>query len=70
MGSSRTECSKPLASKDNEVNIAAGDSDDALVQAMTPWTLKDVMYIPGLKGMLISVRQLDEEGYHIGFKDQ
>ncbi|GJW61416.1 retrovirus-related pol polyprotein from transposon TNT 1-94 [Tanacetum coccineum] len=34
------------------------------------WTLKDVRYIPGLKRRLISVRQLNEEGYHVGFKDQ
>ncbi|GJV73465.1 retrovirus-related pol polyprotein from transposon TNT 1-94 [Tanacetum coccineum] len=34
------------------------------------WTLKDVRYIPGLKRRLISVRQLDEEGYHVGFEDQ
>nr|GEV04648.1 retrovirus-related Pol polyprotein from transposon TNT 1-94 [Tanacetum cinerariifolium] len=36
----------------------------------TSWTLKDVRYISGLKKRLISVRQLDEEGYHIGFGDQ
>ncbi|GJZ25153.1 hypothetical protein Tco_0562612 [Tanacetum coccineum] len=35
----------------------------------TSWTLKDVRYIPGLKRMLISVGQLDEEGYHVGFGD-
>ncbi|GJV39256.1 retrovirus-related pol polyprotein from transposon TNT 1-94 [Tanacetum coccineum] len=34
------------------------------------WTLKDVRYIPGLKKRLISVGQLDEEGYHVGFGDQ
>ncbi|GKE74594.1 retrovirus-related pol polyprotein from transposon TNT 1-94 [Tanacetum coccineum] len=34
------------------------------------WTLKDVRYIPGLKRRLISVRQLDEEGYHVSFGDQ
>ncbi|GJY05529.1 copia protein [Tanacetum coccineum] len=34
------------------------------------WTLKDVRYIPGLKRRLISVGQLDEEGYHVGFRDQ
>ncbi|GKC41788.1 retrovirus-related pol polyprotein from transposon TNT 1-94 [Tanacetum coccineum] len=33
-------------------------------------TLKDVRYIPGLKRRLISVGQLDEEGYHVGFGDQ
>ncbi|GKA74947.1 hypothetical protein Tco_0781325 [Tanacetum coccineum] len=36
----------------------------------TSWTLKDVRCIPGLKKRLISVRQLDEEGYHVGFGDQ
>nr|GEW59748.1 hypothetical protein [Tanacetum cinerariifolium] len=36
----------------------------------TSWTLKDVRYIPGLKRRLISVGQLDEEGYHVVFEDQ
>ncbi|GJY16178.1 retrovirus-related pol polyprotein from transposon TNT 1-94 [Tanacetum coccineum] len=36
----------------------------------TSWTLKDVRYILGLKRRLISVGQLDEEGYHVGFGDQ
>ncbi|GKC92978.1 retrovirus-related pol polyprotein from transposon TNT 1-94, partial [Tanacetum coccineum] len=36
----------------------------------TSWTLKDVRYIPGLKRRLISIGQLDEEGYHVGFRDQ
>ncbi|GJR94961.1 retrovirus-related pol polyprotein from transposon TNT 1-94 [Tanacetum coccineum] len=36
----------------------------------TSWTLKDVRYIPGLKRRLISVRQLDEEGYHVFFGDR
>ncbi|GJX52002.1 retrovirus-related pol polyprotein from transposon TNT 1-94, partial [Tanacetum coccineum] len=36
----------------------------------TSWTLKDVRYISGLKRRLISVGQLDEECYHIGFGDQ
>ncbi|GKD25670.1 hypothetical protein Tco_1231884 [Tanacetum coccineum] len=31
---------------------------------------KDVRYIPGLKRRLISVGHLDEEGYHVGFRDQ
>ncbi|GJV10733.1 retrovirus-related pol polyprotein from transposon TNT 1-94 [Tanacetum coccineum] len=33
-------------------------------------TLKDVRYIPGLKRRLISVGQLDEEGYLVCFRDQ
>ncbi|GKB99928.1 zf-CCHC domain-containing protein, partial [Tanacetum coccineum] len=36
----------------------------------TSSTLKDVRYIPDLKRNLISVGQLDEEGYHVGFGDQ
>nr|GEY55736.1 retrovirus-related Pol polyprotein from transposon TNT 1-94 [Tanacetum cinerariifolium] len=36
----------------------------------TSWTLKDVRYIPSLKRRLISVGQLDEEGYHVCFRDQ
>ncbi|GJQ94849.1 retrovirus-related pol polyprotein from transposon TNT 1-94 [Tanacetum coccineum] len=37
----------------------------------TSWTLKDVRYIPGLKRRrLISAGQLEEEGYHVGFRDQ
>ncbi|GJV18876.1 retrovirus-related pol polyprotein from transposon TNT 1-94 [Tanacetum coccineum] len=36
----------------------------------TSWTLKDVRYIPSLKRRLISVGQLDKEGYHVGFGEQ
>ncbi|GKD04590.1 hypothetical protein Tco_1179564 [Tanacetum coccineum] len=37
----------------------------------TSWTLKDVRYILGLKRRrLISAGQLEEEGYHVGFRDQ
>ncbi|GJW85422.1 retrovirus-related pol polyprotein from transposon TNT 1-94 [Tanacetum coccineum] len=36
----------------------------------TSWTLKDVTYIPSLKRRLISVGQLDEEGYQVGFGDR
>ncbi|GKC87365.1 retrovirus-related pol polyprotein from transposon TNT 1-94 [Tanacetum coccineum] len=36
----------------------------------TSWTLKDVRYIPSLKRRLILIGQLDEEGYHVGFRDQ
>nr|GEX53377.1 hypothetical protein [Tanacetum cinerariifolium] len=35
----------------------------------TSWTLEDVRYIPRLKRKLISVGQLDEEGYRVGFGD-
>ncbi|GJW54746.1 retrovirus-related pol polyprotein from transposon TNT 1-94 [Tanacetum coccineum] len=36
----------------------------------TSWTLKDVRYILSLKRRLILVGQLDEEGYHVAFRDQ
>ncbi|GKA18117.1 retrovirus-related pol polyprotein from transposon TNT 1-94 [Tanacetum coccineum] len=123
-GHFQNQCLKLVASRDKEVNTAAGDSDDALVCCVentvedriidsgasfhttyckeklerfklrsgkirltddktldiaavgdvvlktsfgTSWILKDVRYIPGLKRRLISVGQLDKEGYHIGF---
>nr|GEY11180.1 hypothetical protein [Tanacetum cinerariifolium] len=34
------------------------------------WTPKDVSYILGLKRRLISIRQLDKEGYHVDFRYQ
>ncbi|GJT15646.1 retrovirus-related pol polyprotein from transposon TNT 1-94 [Tanacetum coccineum] len=126
-GHFHNQCLKFVSSGDKEVNIAVGDSDDALVCCVentvedrimdfgasfhatyckeelerfklrsgkvrladdktldiagigdvilktsfgTSWTLKDVRYIPNLKRRLISVGQLDEEGYHVGFGDQ
>ncbi|GJZ57608.1 retrovirus-related pol polyprotein from transposon TNT 1-94 [Tanacetum coccineum] len=36
----------------------------------TSWTLKDVRYIPGLTRRLISVGQIDEEGYYVNFEEQ
>ncbi|GKD64712.1 hypothetical protein Tco_1306820, partial [Tanacetum coccineum] len=43
---------------------------EGLSYALVSWTLKDVRYIPSPKRRLISVGQLDEEGYHVGFRDQ
>ncbi|GJS30193.1 retrovirus-related pol polyprotein from transposon TNT 1-94 [Tanacetum coccineum] len=55
---------------DNTLDIA-GIEDVVLKSSFgTSWTLKDVRYIPSLKRRLISVGQLDEEGYPVGFKDQ
>ncbi|GKA28690.1 hypothetical protein Tco_0714935 [Tanacetum coccineum] len=36
----------------------------------TEWIMKNVRYISSLKRKLISIGQLDNEGYHIGFGDQ
>ncbi|GKE14534.1 putative RNA-directed DNA polymerase, partial [Tanacetum coccineum] len=61
---------KVCLADDKTVDIA-GVGDVVLKTSFgTSWTLKDVRYIPGLKKRLISVGQLDEEGYHIGFGDQ
>ncbi|GJT08330.1 retrovirus-related pol polyprotein from transposon TNT 1-94 [Tanacetum coccineum] len=49
------------SSRDKEVNQAARDSNDALLER---FKLRS-----GLKRRLISVGQLDKEGYHIGFGD-
>nr|GEZ60943.1 retrovirus-related Pol polyprotein from transposon TNT 1-94 [Tanacetum cinerariifolium] len=51
---------------DDKTLYIAGVGDVVLKTSFgTSWTLKDVRYIPGLKRMLISVGQLDEEGYHV-----
>ncbi|GJT59725.1 retrovirus-related pol polyprotein from transposon TNT 1-94 [Tanacetum coccineum] len=56
---------------DDKTLDIAGIGDVVLKTSFgTSWTLKDVRYIPGLKRRLISVGQLDEEGYHVGFEDQ
>ncbi|GKA41647.1 retrovirus-related pol polyprotein from transposon TNT 1-94 [Tanacetum coccineum] len=61
---------KVCLADDKTVDIA-GVGDVVLKTSFgTSWTLKDVRYILGLKKRLISVGQLDEEGYHIGFGDQ
>ncbi|GJU47310.1 retrovirus-related pol polyprotein from transposon TNT 1-94, partial [Tanacetum coccineum] len=56
---------------DDKTLDIAGVGDVVLKTSFgTSCTLKDVRYIPGLKRRLISVGQLDEEGYHVGFRDQ
>ncbi|GJV66770.1 retrovirus-related pol polyprotein from transposon TNT 1-94, partial [Tanacetum coccineum] len=56
---------------DDKTLDIAGVGDVVLKTSFgTSWTLKDVRYIPSLKIRLISIGQLDEEGYHVGFGDQ
>ncbi|GKD99238.1 retrovirus-related pol polyprotein from transposon TNT 1-94, partial [Tanacetum coccineum] len=50
---------------DKTLDIAAVGDVVLKTSFGTSWTLKDVRYIPGLKRRLISVGQLDEEGYHV-----
>ncbi|GKG14629.1 hypothetical protein Tco_0354229, partial [Tanacetum coccineum] len=62
--------SKVRLADDNTLDIA-GIGDVVLKNPFgTCWTLKDIRYIPSLKRRLISVGQLDKEGYHVGFGDQ
>ncbi|GJU83864.1 retrovirus-related pol polyprotein from transposon TNT 1-94 [Tanacetum coccineum] len=66
----RLRSGKVCLSYDKTLDIA-GVGDVVLKSSFgTSWTLKDVRYIPGLKMRLISIVQLDEEGYHVGFEDQ
>ncbi|GJR06612.1 retrovirus-related pol polyprotein from transposon TNT 1-94 [Tanacetum coccineum] len=56
---------------DDKTLDIAGIGDVVLKTSFgTSWTLKDVRCIPGLKKRFIFVGQLDEEGYHVGFRDQ
>ncbi|GJT67256.1 retrovirus-related pol polyprotein from transposon TNT 1-94 [Tanacetum coccineum] len=64
-------CSGKVCLADDKTLDIAGVGDVVLKTSFgTSWTLKDVRYIPGVKKRLISVGQLDEEGYHVGFGDQ
>ncbi|GJQ89640.1 retrovirus-related pol polyprotein from transposon TNT 1-94 [Tanacetum coccineum] len=64
-------CSGKVRLADDKTLDIAGVGDVVLTTSFgTSWTLKDVRYIPGLKKGLISIGQLNEEGYHIGFGDQ
>ncbi|GJX65466.1 retrovirus-related pol polyprotein from transposon TNT 1-94 [Tanacetum coccineum] len=55
---------------DDKTLDIAGVGDVVLKKIFgTSWTLNDVRYIPSLKRRLISVGQLDKEGYHVGFSD-
>ncbi|VFQ59432.1 unnamed protein product [Cuscuta campestris] len=46
-----------------------GMSDIVLKTPAGFWTLKDVKVVPALKKSLISVRQLDEQGHEVKFRD-
>ncbi|GKF32663.1 hypothetical protein Tco_0102461 [Tanacetum coccineum] len=64
-------CSGKVRLVDAKTLDIAGVGDVVLKTSFgTSWTLKDVRYIPDLKRRLISVGQLDEEGYHIFFRDR
>nr|KYP39779.1 Retrovirus-related Pol polyprotein from transposon TNT 1-94 [Cajanus cajan] len=55
---------------DDEALEIAGMGDINLRTSIdTIWTLKDVIYIPRLKKMLISIDILDVQGYRVTFSD-
>ncbi|GJY52949.1 retrovirus-related pol polyprotein from transposon TNT 1-94 [Tanacetum coccineum] len=62
-------CVKNMA-EDHIMDSGASFHATYCKEELDSWTLKDVRYISGLKRRLISVRQLDEEGYYVGFGDQ
>nr|GEW79552.1 hypothetical protein [Tanacetum cinerariifolium] len=60
---------------ENTVEDRIMDSDASFYATYSKEELEGSSYVPiryisGLKRRLISVGQLDEEGYHIGFEDQ
>ncbi|GJR62157.1 retrovirus-related pol polyprotein from transposon TNT 1-94 [Tanacetum coccineum] len=102
-GHFQNQCLKPVASRDKEVNMAARDSDDALVCCMEN-TIEDRIMdsgasfhatyckeelerfqlrfdkvcladdksldIAAIGDVVLKTYLLDEEGYHVGFRDQ
>ncbi|VFQ88312.1 unnamed protein product [Cuscuta campestris] len=54
---------------DDRALEVTGMGDMVLKTSVRPWTLKDVIVVPALKKSLISVRQLDEQGHEVKFRD-
>ncbi|VFQ93187.1 unnamed protein product [Cuscuta campestris] len=54
---------------DDRALEVTGMGDMLLKTPISFWTLKDVGVVPGLKKSLISVRQLDEQGHKVKFRD-
>ncbi|VFQ91176.1 unnamed protein product [Cuscuta campestris] len=54
---------------DDRALEVTGMGDMVLKTPVGFWTLKDVRVVPGLKKSLISVRQLDEQGHEVKFRD-
>jgi len=52
---------------DNKTLEVTGMSDIVLKTPIGFWTLKDVRVVPSLTKSLISIRQLDEQGYEVKF---
>ncbi|GJS35556.1 hypothetical protein Tco_0533938 [Tanacetum coccineum] len=66
----RQDITKVRLADDKTLDIASVGDVILKTSFGTSCSLKDVRYIPGLKKRLISVGQLDEERYHVGFGDQ
>ncbi|VFQ99676.1 unnamed protein product [Cuscuta campestris] len=54
---------------DDRALDVTGMGDIVLKTPVSFWTLKDVKVVPALKKSLISVRQLDEQGHEVKFRD-
>ncbi|VFR02587.1 unnamed protein product [Cuscuta campestris] len=54
---------------DDSALEVTGMGDMVLKTSVGFWTLKDVRVVPALKKSLISVRQLDEQGHELKFRD-
>jgi len=54
----------------NKILDVTGMGDIVLKTSVDFWTLKDVKVVPSLTKSLISVRQLDEQGHDVKFRNQ
>ncbi|VFQ76723.1 unnamed protein product [Cuscuta campestris] len=54
---------------DDSALEVTGMGDMVLKTSVGFWTLKDVRVVPAMKKSLISVRQLDEQGHEVKFRD-
>ncbi|VFQ77053.1 unnamed protein product [Cuscuta campestris] len=55
---------------DDRALDVAGMGDMVLKTSVGFWTLKDVRVVPALKKILISIRQLDEQGHEVKFRNR
>jgi len=55
---------------DNRTLDVTGMGDIVLKTPVGFWTLKDVRIVPSLRKSLISVKQLDEQGHEVKFRNQ
>jgi hypothetical protein len=54
---------------DREVKVVGSGTVSFQRESLPPMTLKEVLYVPGLKKNLVSVSTIEEKGYEVLFRD-